>query len=77
MIRAERGGGFVTGKRLIDPRGEIVPFQFGTRYGPIRTRGARGHGVMPGAGTFLHRLTNQNVERSRHGVMPVAGTFLQ
>ena len=26
------------------------------RYGPIRTRGARGHGVMPGAGTFLHRV---------------------
>ena len=24
--------------------------------GPIRTRGARRHGVMPGAGTFLHRV---------------------
>ena len=45
----------------IDPRGETARrdagcWNFGTRYGPIRTRGAGGHGVMPGAGTFLRRV---------------------
>ena len=57
MIRAERGGGCVTGMPTITPGVKSgVPFQFGTRYGPIRTRGTRRHGVMPGAGTFLHRV---------------------
>ena len=50
-------GGCVTGMSLITPGVKSgVPFQFGTLYGPIRTRGARGHGVMPGAGTFLRRV---------------------
>ena len=33
--------------------------------------------VMPNAETFLHRLINQNVERTRNGVMPIVGTFPQ
>ena len=53
-----------------------VPFQFGTRYGPIRTRGARGHGVMPGAGTFLRYGPIRTRGARGHGVMPGAGTFL-
>ena len=71
-------GGYVTGvcQSLTPGVKSKVPFQFGTRYGPIRTRGARGHGVMPGAGTFLRYGPIRTRGARGHGVMPGAGTFL-